>query len=480
MNENIELSFRPSMDYKISVASFDDKTKLKLKNDLINSERNHGLEKLFDEGIYSAESDDYIYLYNTLNMLRRNYNINYDINFLKNFFPEEELIKKDMYNQCNKHKIPYVHLKTDSIFSMGASSNITDWGKNEEIYIIKFDYEFIRKYLDFIIERFDPLFNNESKEEENRCYIINFNNSEITNIILNNFSNNIPYINLTINKRNLKIRKLKGQGKNNKFLIGKVPPIYNTKGFEEFCTDTDNLIATLFDYAVNSIMAHELAHIGNGHIKMKLNNMDFCNGNEYIQRMLEFDADTTALRWVLGSEFMNGEKGPFDKKLNIVLSDLVESLKLKVVSYYMVLRWTSIKDSFVWDENIVEKYNSSESVKNHPPFQLRVFQMLINAFERLDEILEFSNRDGIITKDNKRLTKEIVNNIKDNILEMIASFESVYGITTEAIEVKDMLVKFEKIMIRAKEDINKTFKLWPEISEKLEKYSYCKKNFYNI
>lgn len=97
MNENIELSFRPSMDYKISVASFDDKTKLKLKNDLINSERNHGLEKLFDEGIYSAESDDYIYLYNTLNMLRRNYNINYDINFLKNFFPEEELIKKALF-----------------------------------------------------------------------------------------------------------------------------------------------------------------------------------------------------------------------------------------------------------------------------------------------------------------------------------------------------------------------------------------------
>ena len=213
---------------------------------------------------------------------------------------------------------------------------------------------------------------------------------------------------------------------------------------------------------------------------MKLNNIDFCNQDEYIQRMFEFDADTTALRLVLGADFMNGEKGPFDKKLNIVISDLVESLKLKVVSYYMVLRWTSIKDSFVWDENIVEKYNSSESVKNHPPFQLRVFQMLINAFKRLDEILEFSNRDGIITKDNKRLTKEIVNNIKDNILEMIASFESVYGITTEVMEVKDMLVKLKKIMIRAKEDINKTFKLWPEISEMLENYSYCKINVYNI
>ena len=65
---------------------------------------------------------------------------------------------------------------------------------------------------------------------------------------------------------------MKGQGKNNKFLVGKAPNIYNTKGFEEFCTDTGNLISVLFDYAVNSIMAHELAHIGNGHIKMKLNN----------------------------------------------------------------------------------------------------------------------------------------------------------------------------------------------------------------
>ena len=213
---------------------------------------------------------------------------------------------------------------------------------------------------------------------------------------------------------------------------------------------------------------------------MKLNNIDFCNQDEYIQRMFEFDADTTALRLVLGADFMNGEQGPFDKKLNIVISDLVESLKLKVVAYYMALRWTSIKDASVWDENVVEKYNSSGVVKKHPPFQLRLFQMLINAFKRLDEILEFSNRDGIITKDNKRLTKEIVNNIKDNILEMIASFESVYGITTEVMEVKDMLVKLKKIMIRAKEDINKTFKLWPEISEMLENYSYCKINVYNI
>ena len=213
---------------------------------------------------------------------------------------------------------------------------------------------------------------------------------------------------------------------------------------------------------------------------MKLNNIDFCNQDEYIQRMFEFDADTTALRLVLGADFMNGEKGPFDKKLNIVISDLVESLKLKVVAYYMALRWTSIKDASVWDENVVEKYNSSGVVKKHPPFQLRLFLMLIIAFERLDEILEFSNRDGIITKDNKRLTKEIVNNIKDNILEMIASFESVYGITTEVMEVKDMLVKLKKIMIRAKEDINKTFKLWPEISEMLENYSYCKINVYNI
>lgn len=213
---------------------------------------------------------------------------------------------------------------------------------------------------------------------------------------------------------------------------------------------------------------------------MKLNNIDFCNQDEYIQRMFEFDADTTALRLVLGADFMNGEKGPFDKKLNIVISDLVESLKLKVVAYYMALRWTSIKDASVWDENVVEKYNSSGVVKKHPPFQLRLFQMLINVFKRLDEILEFSNRDGIITKDNKRLTKEIVNNIKDNILEMIASFESVYGITTEVMEVKDMLVKLKKIMIRAKEDINKTFKLWPEISEMLENYSYCKINVYNI
>ncbi|MFR5132454.1 MAG: hypothetical protein ACLTDP_07705 [Terrisporobacter sp.] len=78
---NLNLSFRLSMDYYTSIAVFDEKDRLILKNNLIKSEQNHGLNKLGEEGIYSYNHPDYLYLYATLNNLRNNYNMNYDTDF---------------------------------------------------------------------------------------------------------------------------------------------------------------------------------------------------------------------------------------------------------------------------------------------------------------------------------------------------------------------------------------------------------------
>ena len=41
-----------------------------------------------------------------------------------------------------------------------------------------------------------------------------------------------------------------------------------------------------------------------------------------------------------------------------------------------------------------------------------------------------------------------------------------------------MILNFKEIINETKGDINKAFELWPEISEILKNYSYCKINNY--
>lgn len=145
---------------------------------------------------------------------------------------------------------------------------------------------------------------------------------------------------------------------------------------------------------------------------------------------------------------MNGEECSFDTTISITMDDLVESLKLKVLSYYIVLCWNNVGDSSVWDEDMISKLIDEGENKTHPLFQLRILQMLTNAFERLDEILEYSNRDKIITIDGRKLSENIIEKIKYDILQMIGSFECVLSFSNEKIEV--------------------------------EEYSYCKINRYNV
>lgn len=478
MAQNSELSFKIFSGYGNSIAVWDANAKNKIKEVLLKEEGKRDLLWRFSGGIYSEESDDYLYLYYTLYKLRENYNINYDIDFLSKYFPPELLEQNDMYNESKKHKIPYVHLQIGGDTNCGGRSDITNWGKDEEIYYIEFDYKFIIDYLNLIIKCFDPLFNNENKLEDERCYFMTFEDCpQLVDAILSNFNKKIPYIHWIYNdKQEFKLFNLKGQGINNKFLIGKVPEIYMTKGFEKFCTTTDYLISDLLDFAVNSIMAHELAHIGKGHIKYKNNNLELFRENPYISQMLEFDADTTALIWTLSSDFMDGIEGPFDRNIDVSLDDLIEHLELKIFAYYTVLRWKSLDDESIWDGDIVEEENTT----GHPQIQLRIMQMLINAFQRLDEILDMSVKDNIVTKDNKKLTFEIIQDIKKNVLQMIADFENVYTKCEIKFDLDYILKKFEELSIVAKDNLSKCFKLWPDISKELKKYSYCTVNDYNI
>lgn len=479
--KDVKLYFQPNDNYDKSIAVFDKHSYGFLKEALIRDEKNHNLNMLYEEGIYSPNSHDYLYLYNTVRTIREKYNISHNINVLNEHFTNKDFNNIEVNSKKKQQEIPYIHLKIGQAPTLGARSNLLKNNNiKEEIYYIEFDYEFLRRYIKFLMECFDALYNSEEKNFQERCFIITFKDKRDADNKINELSKcgeaSIDYG----DGIKLKIIALEGQGKNNKFMVGKVPAIYTKQGFSQFCTDFENLIAQIIDNSVNVLIAHEMAHIGNGHILMKSKQLDYFS-DPYVQQMLEFDADTTALMWVLGSDFMDGVNGIFDTRLDITLNDLKESLTLKILSYYILLRWTSIKENSIWDKNVIKEYYSSENIPQHPPFQLRCLQMLNNAFNRLDELLEKCLIDQITTKDNKKISKDIIISIKEDILQMIVNFEDVFGLNENDTGINDMpkmILNFKEIINETKDDMNKAFKLWPEISEILKNYSYCKINNY--
>ena len=271
MYENSQLSFKRFSKYGIPIANLDKKGKEKIKKYLEKEEKERDLLWRFGEGIYSTDFDDYLYLYYTLYKLREGYNINFYRELLVRYFPKEEL-----YNKIKTNKIPYVHLSINQGRNDGARSRILQNKDDDIIYCIEFDYDFLKDYFDFLIKSFDILFYNENKPENKRCYILTF-----------------------------------GLPINQKVVIGELPAIYKTKGFYKFHTNSDYLISDLMDFAVEAIMAHELGHIGKGHIKyLDANNWSLGEQNKYARRMLEFDADTIGIIWLFGLDFLNGIEGP--------------------------------------------------------------------------------------------------------------------------------------------------------------------------
>jgi len=63
---------------------------------------------------------------------------------------------------------------------------------------------------------------------------------------------------------------------------------------------------------------------------------------------------------------------------------------------------------------------------------------------------------------------------------MIADFENVYSKSKTHFTLESMIKRFEELSVVAKDELKKSYELWPDISKELEKYSYCDVNKYNI
>lgn len=65
-DQNSQLSFRIFSGYGTSIATLGKEGKEKIKQNLINEEEKRDLLCRFGGGIYSTDSDDYLYLYYTI------------------------------------------------------------------------------------------------------------------------------------------------------------------------------------------------------------------------------------------------------------------------------------------------------------------------------------------------------------------------------------------------------------------------------
>ena len=63
---------------------------------------------------------------------------------------------------------------------------------------------------------------------------------------------------------------------------------------------------------------------------------------------------------------------------------------------------------------------------------------------------------------------------------MIADFENVYSKSKTHFTLESMIKRFEELSVVAKDELKKSYELWPDISKELENYSYCDVNKYNI
>ena len=273
-------------------------------------------------------------------------------------------------------------------------------------------------------------------------------------------------------------------------------PLYRMPPFDKFFGTRHDLPGIIFEQSVDMLLAHELAHIGNGHLDLQLSEPEYGNLADTVI-VEEDDADAQAICWVLGKRFLEVP----ENRLDITFDDFINEMSLAIFSVYMLYTWDYSKENRIWSENTMKEY-----VKNKPkhlPYQLRAYNMLCVANSRLCQLGEWCKRDNYKTADGKTIDKDLMEKISKEACEMIYAFEYAYHMffsTTEQVyekaldgqfdELREMAIKEflpEKLNLKktnipfrlgfepdAQAEIKRIKDMWPGVKEKLIKNgTYC-------
>lgn len=318
----------------------------------------YGLDLPISDELTSYENPDYLWLSFELENLRRKYN-----KAVFNFLTVEYA------DGCCP--IPYTQLVLKATAcdynTLYPKSTVNNYGKEyKPHYVVEFEQPFLVAYMNFIAGVFD---------DNPQTYEV-------------------------VNGRKVPTYQFKA-------------PIYKSKPFDKYFDNRHDLPGIIYDASVQMLLAHELAHIGAGHLDLQAAKPEYKNDVD-VSISLECDADIQAIQWVVASRFLDVDFF----ELEITLDDLFEELTLSVFAVYMLFTWTYSKDNRMWNDNTVMDYGR----KKHLPYQLRAYLVLDATFSKMTSLA----KSGYKSQDGKSIDSDFMERAYDEIYNMIISFERAY------------------------------------------------------
>lgn len=354
--DSYELMFNSPFAGKENVASFSKDKMDELKQYIEQLDQMHHVGLVKEDDLTSYDNPDFLWLSYELNRMRLRYNASQ-----RNPYTREVL--------QGHSQIPYVHICLNalamSVSSLYPQSTLNKYKSSiKEHYVVDFELPFLKKYMEFLCGLFDD---NPQVIDKNKRVVYQFK-----------------------------------------------APIYRKSPFTTMFDYRHEIPATIFHQSVLMLLSHELAHIGNGHLKLIAKDKAYGSSQDVL-RACESDADCTALCWLLGSRILDVE----GTCLEIAADDYIEELALSVCSVYMLLSWSYDKDHRKWN---VESINKSD----HFPASVRAYNMLNLAYTRLLKIGEWCERDGIVTSDKVKIDKAFTEKAFTIGMEMIKAFDRTF------------------------------------------------------
>lgn len=337
------------------------KEKLSIQLKKINNYYN--LELPVSDDLTSYDNSDYLWLSCELERLRKLCNMavrNEDTN---------ELLS-------GQGQIPYIQIRLQalaySVASRYPKSKLDAYGfEYKPHFVIEFEKPFLDAFMKFIFAMFD----------DNPQHIIESSESD------------------------------------KKIIYQHRAPIYRKIAFGKYFSTRHDLPGIIFTKAVQMLLAHEMAHVGLGHLNLQAVDNEFgLNDNTMIVE--EQQADTNAICWILGERFLEME----NNKLNITKDDLFKELSITIFAVYMLYTWDYSAEERIWNENTKNTFGRG----NHLPYQLRAYNMLKASLNKLIDIGKMSEEIGIYSKDAKLVDSSFMNSVFDEAIDMIYAFEEAY------------------------------------------------------
>ena len=194
-------------------------------------------------------------------------------------------------------------------------------------------------------------------------------------------------------------------------------PIYRNSAFGKYFSTRHDLPAMMFLTAVQMLLAHEMAHVAFGHLDLQAVDKEF-GENADTMIVEEQQADTQAICWVLGERFLEME----NNQLEITREDLFQELSIAIFSVYMLYTWDYSEKERTWSDSTKKKFGRGD----HLPYQLRAYNILETSLNRLLHLGEWSEKDEILSLDDKPLTVDFMRSVFEEALAMIYAFENTY------------------------------------------------------